>query len=86
MQRIVTAQRLLVKRTEVNNVTPGGIVIPEAAQEKPCQGTVELTSEVSDFRVGDTIYFSRYSGNELELSGEKFVILHEDDVFLIERA
>jgi len=82
--------RLRVKRTEEENKTKGGIIIPDTAKEKPLQakvisvgnGKVQEDGKVRplDIKAGDTILFSKYSGTEIKLNGEDHLILREEDV------
>jgi chaperonin GroES len=83
--------RVMVKRLE-NGVekTKGGIIIPDTAKEKPEQGKVVAVGKgrVNDdgklmpvgVKVGDTILFAKYSGSEVELDGEKHLIMREEDI------
>jgi len=84
---------LVVKLEEEEEKTKSGIVLPDTAKEKPQKGKViavgsgrildngeKLAPEV---HVGDTVVFSRYSGTELKLDGEKYLILTESDVLAI---
>ena len=85
--------RLLVKRTESEEKSAGGIIIPDTAKEKPLQGIVisvgsgklskdgvRRTLSVGE---GDHILFGKYSGDEVELEGTKHLILREDEVLAI---
>ncbi len=82
--------RILVKRLEEGEQRVGGIIIPDTAKEKPQQGKVvaagngRLTEEGQliplDVKVGDTILFGKYSGTEIKLDGEDFVIMREEEV------
>jgi chaperonin GroES len=82
--------RLLVKRVENENVTKGGIIIPDTAKEKPIEATVVSvgngkTLENGDTRplqvkAGDRVLFSKYAGTEVKIAGEEHLILREDDV------
>ncbi|NCO28732.1 MAG: co-chaperone GroES [Caldiserica bacterium CG02_land_8_20_14_3_00_36_38] len=84
---------LVVKLEEEEEKTKSGIVLPDTAKEKPQKGKViavgsgrildngqKVTPEV---HVGDTVVFSKYSGTELKLDGEKYLILTESDVLAI---
>jgi chaperonin GroES len=82
--------RVIVKQSEAEERTKSGIVLPDSAKEKPTKGKVISVGpgklddkgrpmELS-VRVGDTVYYGKYSGTEIEVSGEKFVILREQDV------
>lgn len=82
--------RVVIKRTDEEDVTPGGIIIPGTAQEKSQKGQVVAVGNgrispdgvVSPMQVktGDTILFGKYSGTELKLHGEDFLILNESDI------
>jgi chaperonin GroES len=82
--------RIIVKRLEEEEKTKGGIIIPDAAKEKPMQGEVVAAGKgkVSedgkvnplDVKVGDRILFGKYAGTEVKLDGEEYLIMREDDV------
>lgn len=82
--------RVLVKRLENEHMTAGGIIIPDTAQEKTQMGAVVATGEgklMSDGSVrplkiksGDKIIFGKYSGTEVELGSEKFLMLREEEL------
>ena len=82
--------RLLVRRIDEEEKTKGGIIIPDSAKEKPQEGEVVAVgsgrvnedgkSTPLDLKVGDRILFSKYSGTEVKLEGEEYLILREDDV------
>ena len=84
------SDRILVKRSAEEQKSPGGIIIPDAAKEKPAEGTVvsvgggkkldDGTIRNLDVRAGDKILFGKYSGTEIKLEGVEHVILREDDV------
>jgi chaperonin GroES len=83
--------RILVKRIEEEEKTKGGIIIPDAAKEKPQEGKVVAVGDgkVLDdgkkapltVKVGDKILFGKYSGTEIKVDGVEHLILREDDVF-----
>ena len=85
--------RLIVKRVAEENKTKGGIIIPDTAKEKPQQGKViavgkgkvEKDGKVTplDVKEGDTILFGKYSGQEIKLDGEEYLIMREDEVLAI---
>ncbi|RME89358.1 MAG: co-chaperone GroES [Anaerolineae bacterium] len=85
--------RLVVEPIEQEEVTPGGIVLPETAKEKPQQGKVlavgpgernEKGERIPmDVKVGDKIIYAKYSGTEVKLDGQKLLILRESDVLAI---
>ena len=82
--------RILVKRIEEGEQKVGGIIIPDTAKEKPQQGKViavgagkidEKGKRIAlDVKDGDTILFGKYSGQEIKLDGEEFLIMREDEV------
>jgi chaperonin GroES len=84
------ADRVLVKRLEDTETSRGGIIIPDTAKEKPQQGEViavgpgRLTEDGTRIKLevkkGDRILMSKYSGTEVKIDGEDYVILREDDV------
>jgi chaperonin GroES len=84
------ADRILVKRLEETEVSRGGIIIPDTAKEKPQQGQViavgpgrlndDGTRTKPDVKKGDRILMSKYSGTEVKIDGDDYVILREDDV------
>ena len=83
--------KVLVKRTEEEEKSTGGIVLPGSASEKPSQGEVIAVgpgkkSENGDVSpvgvaVGDTVIFGQYGGNEIKIDGEEYLILSESDIF-----
>ncbi len=82
--------RILVKRFEEKEVKKGGIIIPDTAKEKPQEGEViavgtgKLTEDGKrqplEVKVGDKILFGKYSGTEVKLDDEEYLIMREDDV------
>jgi chaperonin GroES len=87
------ADRLLVKPIEEEEKTPGGIVLPETAKEKPQKGEVlavgpgarddEGNRIAMDVSVGDNVLFAKYGGTEIKLDGDKLLILRESDILAI---
>ncbi|AXH08914.1 MULTISPECIES: co-chaperone GroES [Malaciobacter] len=74
-------ERVLVKRTEVENKTASGIYIPDNAKEKPHTATVEaIGSKVEDVKVGDTIVFEQFRGTELNLEGQEYLVLNVENI------
>ena len=83
--------KVLVKRTEEEEKSAGGIVLPGSATEKPSQGEVVAVgpgkkTENGDVSpvgvaVGDTVIFGQYGGNEIKIDGEEYLILSESDIF-----
>jgi chaperonin GroES len=84
------SDRVIVKQTEAEEKTPSGIVLPDTAKEKPTKGKVVAVGpgKLDDkgrrmaipVKAGDTVYYGKYSGTEVEVDGEKFVILRETDL------
>lgn len=82
--------RVLIRRIEAEDKTSGGIIIPDTAQEKPQEGEIisagkGLVGEDGALRplevqTGDRILFGKYSGTEVKLDGEEFVIMKESDI------
>ncbi len=82
--------RILVKRLEEQEVRKGGIIIPDTAKEKPQEGKViavgngKVTDEGKkiplDVKAGDRILFGKYSGSEVKVEDEEYLILREEDV------
>ena len=74
--------RVLVKRIEEANTTASGIIIPDSATEKPSNGeVVAVSKEVSVLEVGNKIVFGKYTGNEVSVGADKFLVLDVDDIF-----
>jgi chaperonin GroES len=82
--------RILVQRVEEETTTKGGIIIPDTAKEKPAEGKVKAVGngKVGDdgkrialeIKVGDRVLFGKYSGTEVKIEGEEYLIMREDDV------
>jgi len=74
--------RLLIQRVEESNTTASGIIIPDNAKEKPSKGKViAIGNEVEDISVDDTVVFGKYSGNEISIDGEEYLIMESSDIF-----
>ncbi len=90
---IPLGDRLLVERLEAEAKTAGGIVLPDAAKEKPIQGKVIAVGEgrrndsgevvPMQVKAGDRILFGKYAGTEVKVDGEEYLIMKEDDVLAI---
>jgi len=90
--------RVIVRRIEDNvNQTAGGLFIPDTAKEKPQEGEViaaglgkykeDGTRQSLDVKAGDRVLFGKYSGSEIKLDGEEFIIMREDEILgIISRA
>jgi chaperonin GroES len=82
--------RILVKRVEEETKTKGGIIIPDTAKEKPAEGKIisvgkgKLADDgkriALELKAGDRILFGKYSGTEVKMDGEEYLIMREDDV------
>jgi chaperonin GroES len=85
--------RIIVSRIEEGEQKVGGIIIPDSAKEKPQQGSVIATGQGKfkddgsrqplDVKDGDTILFGKYSGQEIKIDGEEYLIMREDEVLAI---
>jgi chaperonin GroES len=85
--------RVLVKRTEEDTTSAGGIVIPDSATEKPSKGEIIAIgngkiSENGDVRaldvkVGDNVLFGKYSGTEIKVEGDDLLVMREDDIMAV---
>ena len=82
--------RVVVRRTEEEQRSPGGIVIPDSAKEKPIQGEILAVGngkildngEVRplDVKVGDKVLFGKYAGTEVKISNEELLVMREEDI------
>ena len=82
--------RILVERVESEEVTKGGIILPDTAKEKPQQGKIIAVGSGKrtedgkiiplELKAGDTILFGKYSGSEIKIEGTSYLIMKEDDV------
>ena len=85
--------RVIIRRLEEEKTSPGGIVIPDSATEKPVKGEVVAVGKGKilengdirplDVKVGDTILFGKYSGTEVSVDGEELLVMREDDITAI---
>lgn len=85
--------RVIVKRMEEERKTPGGIVIPDSATEKPIRGKVMAVGNGKilengqvrplDVKVGDTVLFGKYSGTEVKVDGEELLVMREEDIMAV---
>ncbi len=85
--------RVIVRRTEEETTSAGGIVIPDSATEKPSQGEIIAVGKgkisdsgnvVSlDVKTGDKVLFGKYSGNEVKVDGEELLVMREDDIMAV---
>lgn len=82
------SDRVLVQPQEAETKTSSGIYIPDSAKEKPQQGTVVAVGKGKKdhemtVKVGDTVLYGKYSGSELKLEGNDYLIMREDDILAI---
>jgi chaperonin GroES len=85
--------RVVVRRMEEERMSAGGIVIPDAATEKPSKGEVVAVGpgkrldngQIAELgvKVGDKVLFGKYSGTEIKIDGKDFVVMREEDLFAI---
>ncbi|MGH8225714.1 MAG: co-chaperone GroES [Gammaproteobacteria bacterium] len=85
--------RVVVKRLEEERTSPGGIVIPDTAAEKPIRGEVIAVGNGKildngelrklDVKKGDKVLFGKYSGNEVKVDGDELLVLREDDIMAV---
>lgn len=82
--------RVVVKRAEEETTTPGGIVLPGSAAEKPSEGVVLAvgsgkqldngTVRTLEVKVGDKVLFGQYAGNKVKVDGEELIVMREEDI------
>ena len=85
--------RVIVKRLEEEKTSPGGIVIPDSAAEKPVKGEIVAVGNGKilengetrklDIKVGDKILFGKYSGTEVKVDGTDLLVMREDDIMAV---
>ena len=85
--------RVVIKRMEEDRTSPGGIVIPDTAAEKPGKGEVVAVGNGKilengeirplDLKAGDKVLFGKYSGTEVKVEGEELLVMREDDVMAV---
>ena len=85
--------RVVIRRTEEERTSPGGIVIPDTAAEKPIRGEVIAVGKGKilengevrklDLKKGDKVLFGKYSGTEVKVDGEDLLVMSEDDVMAV---
>jgi chaperonin GroES len=85
--------RVIIRRMEEERTSPGGIVIPDSATEKPIKGEViavgkgKITDSgdirALDLKAGDTVLFGKYSGTEVKVDGEELLVMKEDEVMAV---
>ncbi len=82
--------RVIVKRVDEETTTPGGILLPGSAAEKPSQGVILAvgsgkpldngTVRALEVKVGDKVLFGKYSGNEVKVDGDELIVMREEDI------
>jgi chaperonin GroES len=76
--------RVLILPVEGESQTPGGILLPETAKEKPQQGIIEAIGDAeemaTDLKTGDRVLFPKYTGTEIKYEGKTYLLMNEDDV------
>ena len=85
--------RVIVRREDEERTSPGGIVIPDSAAEKPIQGKITAVGKGKileggdirplDVKVGDRVLFGKYSGTEVKLDGEELLVMREEDIMAV---
>jgi len=85
--------RVIIKRMEEERTSPGGIVIPDTATEKPIRGQVVAVGKGKlldsgdlrplDVKPGDKVIFGKYSGTEVKVDGEDYLVMKEDDIMAV---
>jgi chaperonin GroES len=87
------ADRVIIKPSEAEETTKGGIILPDTAKEKPIEGTVVAAGpgKITDdgktvklgVKIGDKVLYGKYSGTEITVEGEEYLIMRESDIFAI---
>ena len=85
--------RVIIKRKEEERTSPGGIVIPDTATEKPVRGEVVAVGKGKstdsgdvrplDVKIGDNVLFGKYSGTEVKVDGEDLLVMREEDIMAV---
>ena len=85
--------RVIIKRMEEERTSPGGIVIPDSAAEKPIKGEVVAVGQgkvlengdvrALELKAGDKVLFGKYSGTEVKVEGEELLVMREEDVMAV---
>ena len=85
--------RVLVRRMDEERTSPGGIVIPDSATEKPIRGEIMAIGNGKlmdngdirplDVKAGDNVLFGKYSGTEIKMDGEELLVMREDDIMAV---
>lgn len=82
------ADRVIIRPAQAEEVTAAGIIIPDSAKEKPLKGTVIAVGpgtkdEVMELKDGDAVLYGKYAGTELEIEGDKVLIMRQSEVLAI---
>lgn len=87
------SDRIVVQPAEAEETTKGGIILPDTAKEKPVEGTVVAAGPGKrsddgklvemEIKVGDKVLYGKYSGTEITIDGEEYLIMRESDIFAI---
>ncbi|OGU33576.1 MAG: co-chaperone GroES [Ignavibacteria bacterium GWA2_35_9] len=87
------ADRVIIKPSEAEEKTKGGIILPDTAKEKPIEGTIVAAGpgKITDdgktvklgVKIGDKVLYGKYSGTEVTVEGEEYLIMRESDIFAI---
>jgi chaperonin GroES len=85
--------RVIVRRMDEERTSPGGIVIPDSATEKPIRGEIMAIGNGKlmdngdirplDVKAGDNVLFGKYSGTEIKMDGEELLVMREDDIMAV---
>jgi chaperonin GroES len=85
--------RIIVKRLEEEEMTRGGIIIPDSAKEKPIEGKViaigdgkvkeDGTKVPVELKVGEKVLFAKYAGTEVKMDGEEYLMMREDEILAV---
>lgn len=86
-------EKVLVRRLEEEEISKGGIIIPDSAKEKPAEGEIvaagkgKITEDGKvlplDVKVGDKVLFGKYSGSEVKIDGDEYLIMNENDILAV---
>ncbi len=84
----ILAGKILVKPSEAEEKTASGIIIPDTAKEKPQQGKVVMVGgdkkdEPMEVKVGETVLYGKYAGQEMTIDGEEYLLISQSDVLFI---
>jgi chaperonin GroES len=93
MKVVPLNEKIVLKRVEAEETTAGGIVLPDTAKEKPKQGIVQSLGQgkllengkraAFQVKEGDRVLFTSYAGSEVNIDGEEFLIMSEDDILAV---